>query len=297
MVTRTDGEAWIVLVADDRRYGVKPHATFRWEESLCSRMVSGSLPRMAPRLSSAGIGRLTPIGAYAGVPLRYRDGELFGTLCAIDPKPQPESIVQQLPLMEMVAGMLSGVLAAEWVAVEAGREKERLAAEGETDFLTGMFNSRGWDRLIGIEGARCRRYGNSACVVLVDLDGLKTVNDARGAAVGDRLIRRAARVLLRSVRCSDLVARLGGDKFGVLGVQCNPREADLLAQRIRKELERAGVSASVGMSSRVPAIQLGEVWREADDFMLDEKISRKLRKSAGDMRKFSRSRVFPPRPL
>jgi len=303
MVTRTEADAWIVLQAEDHTYGLGPLATFRWEDSFCSRMASGAAPKMAPRLAavpayrSVKLGNLMPVGAYVGVPIRYQDGSLFGTLCAIDPQPQPESIEGELPLMETMANMLSGVLAAELKAVEEERQRERVAAETETDPLTGLYNSHVWDRFLGVEAARCRRYGNAACVVLVDLDGLHAVNEVRGEAVGDKLIRRAARVLLKTVRASDVVARVGGDKFAVLGVQCDPKSAGVLAQRIRKELERAGISASVGMSSRVPAIELDEVWREADDSMLDDKISRKLRKSAIDMRRFSRSRIYRPKAL
>ncbi len=303
MVTRNEGNLWMILQADDRSYGLMPHAAFPWDESLCARMAAGLGPRIAPRVASvpaymsAPILRVIPIAAYAGVPLRYHDGELFGTLCALDPKPQPEAIEQELPLLEMVAGMLGGVLTAELKTVEAERERERILAEPETDLLTGLFNSSGWDRLLAIEEARCRRYGNAACVVLIDLDGLNAVNKVRGEAVGDKIIRRAGRVLVKTVRASDIVARIGGDKFAVLGVQCEPRSAHVLAQRVRREMERAGINASVGMSSRVPALQLEQVWQEADDRLLDDKISRKLRKSALDARNLSRSQIFRPKPL
>jgi GAF domain-containing protein len=56
----------------------------------------------------AGISRQVPIGAYIGVPLTYQDGELFGTLCAFDPQPQPPDIENELPLVEMIGKMLSG---------------------------------------------------------------------------------------------------------------------------------------------------------------------------------------------
>jgi diguanylate cyclase len=299
MVTRTQGEDWIVLEADDQRYGIGQHACFQWADSYCSRMVSGHGPRIAPNsasipaYASARFGELLSIGAYIGVPLTYQDGGLFGTLCAIDPKPQPDSIEEELPLVEMVATMLSGVLAAELRAVEAEREKERSLVEVERDALTGLFNRRGWDRMLAAEQERCRRYGNAACVILVDLDGLKTVNETRGHAAGDKLIRRAGKVLVKTLRESDVVARLGGSDFGVLGIQCDLKTSELILRRIQKALEQAGVTASVGMSSQVPGIHLTEQWREANQLLYADKISRKMRKTVGDLRRISRAQTFP----
>lgn len=301
MVTRHEADAWIVLQADDRAYGLEQLSKYRWDDTFCSRMVAGTGPHIAPRLMSvpayysARFAGSFPVGAYVGVPIRRQDGEVFGTLCAMDPKPQPESIELELPLLEMAGGMLSSVLSAELQLVDEEREKERIVSEAETDALTGILNRQGWERLRAIEEGRCRRYGNAACVVLIDLDGLRAINELRGEAVGDRLIRRTARALTKTVRSTDIVARVGGDEFAVLGVQCNPRAAGLLLQRIRKELERAGISASVGMSSQVPATKMEDVWREADDLMLDEKISRKLRKTAIDMRRLSRSQIYRPK--
>lgn len=120
MVTRTEGEDWIVLQAEDHGYGVTEGTVFRWADSFCSRMVEGDGPRVAPDSDSvpayatAAIGRHVKIGAYVGVPLRRGDGSLFGTLCAIDPQIQAESIVEEQQLIELLAGLLSTLLAARW---------------------------------------------------------------------------------------------------------------------------------------------------------------------------------------
>ena len=96
MVTRREGDDWIVLHAADQGYGVKQGDVFRWMDSFCSRMVRGEGPRIAPRsqeipvYAAAPIGQQVDIGAYVGVPLDWHDGRLFGTLCAIHPQPQPE---------------------------------------------------------------------------------------------------------------------------------------------------------------------------------------------------------------
>ena len=105
MVTRAGGEDWIVLQADDHGYGVQTGDLFRWTDSFCSRMVQGFGPRIAPAsdevpsYASAPIGSQVPIGAYVGVPLTWRDGNLFGTLCAIHPTAVPKHIETELPLV------------------------------------------------------------------------------------------------------------------------------------------------------------------------------------------------------
>jgi diguanylate cyclase len=299
MITRTEGDDWIVLEAEDRWYRIGQHTSFLWADSFCSRMVSGQGPRIAPNsaavpaYASARLGQLLSIGAYIGVPLTCQDGALFGTLCAIDPQPQPESIEEDLPLVEMVASMLSGLLATELKAVEMERAKERAIEEAETDALTGLSNRHAWDRVLAAEEERCRRYGHRASVILADLDGLKSVNDTLGRAAGDRLIRRAGKALRRIVLESDVVARLGSGAFAVLSLQRDGKTSGLYLRTVQRALERAGVRASVGMSSRVPGIHLMELCREADQSMYDDKLSRKMIETVGQWRRVSRSQTFP----
>ncbi len=299
MITRTEGERSIVLEAVGENYGVIPYASFNWADSFCARMVKGDAPRIAPNSSLvpayalAEMSQQVAIGAYIGVPLTYQDGELFGTLCAFDPKPQPAAIEMELPLVEMIAKMLSGVLAAELRAVDAERTKERLQLESETDPLTGLFNQSGWERMLQVEEQRCQRYANPAYLALMDLDGLASINNSLGHDAGNKLLRRTAKVIRKNVRDSDIIARVGGDEFAILGTPCNPGTAEQIVKRVRKALERAGVRASIGMASRVPALHLGELWTEADQLMFGEKTARKLSSTAGKLLRISRSQTFP----
>ena len=92
---------------------------------------AGLGPRIAPRSDSvpcyaeAPIGQQVEIGAYIGLPLKGKKGELFGTLCAIDPQPQPEHIVEELPQIEVLAKLLEAVLASEQRANEEARRADR----------------------------------------------------------------------------------------------------------------------------------------------------------------------------
>ena len=114
-------------------------------------------------------------------------------------------------------------------------------------------NRRGWDHYLRAEERRYRRFGDQACVIVVDLDQLKTVNDTYGHAAGDRYIHRAARVLAATVRAGDVVARLGGDEFGIIAVGASPTQAGELVTRLEDALRHAGIEACTGYAPYSPA--------------------------------------------
>lgn len=277
MVTRTEGEDWIVLHSQDQGYGVKQGDVFRWTDSFCSRMVAGNGPRIAPNsvlvpsYAEAPIAAQVPIGAYVGVPLAAEDGRLFGTLCAIDPKPQPEAIAAQLPLIELLAKLLSSILHADMAAAEQARRADRLQVEAFTDALTGLYNRRGWDQLLAEEEESCANYGFPACVVVIDLDNLKVVNDSFGHEAGDTLIQRAGQVLRQETRKHDVVARIGGDEFVVLCTECALLQGQWLGNRLQQALIDNEIYASVGVAARHPSRGLKAAWAEADLAMYQQK--------------------------
>jgi diguanylate cyclase len=281
MITRTQGDDWIVLQAEDHGYGVADGSVFRWADTFCSRMVEGKGPRVAPRsrevpaYAAAPVAQMVPIEAYIGVPLTWQDGSLFGTLCAIDPQQKPDSLLQELPLVELLAGMLSTIMHGEMGLAAEKRRAERAVAEASLDALTGLYNRRGWDELLADEEERCRRFGTSACVISIDLDGLKEINDTQGHQAGDVLLRRAALALREAIRQQDVPARCGGDEFMILGVDCDELAAATLAERIGDVLEMHQIEASIGYSLRDPTIGLGAAVEDADQRMYDVKRSRK----------------------
>ena len=295
MVTRVEGKDWIVLTSEDHGYGVQPGAVFRWSDSICWRMVQGFGPRIAPvsddvpLYRNAPIRSQMPIGAYIGVPLQSTNGKLFGTLCAMDPAPQPHLPTNALALTELLGDLLSGILVLELTVDETERVAEWAQQEGATDELTGLFNRRGWENLVAAEDDRCRRHGKPAAVAVVDVDGLKAVNDAHGHAAGDELLRRCAAAISSVTRDHDAAARLGGDEFGVLLVEADGVGAADFAARLEQTLESAGVAASIGFATRKPGEGLRGAAVEADVRMYERKRARQGRMGAnaahvGEMR-------------
>ena len=281
MVTRTSCDDWVVLAAEDKCYSVKEGDVFKWTDSFCSRMVQGKGPRIAPRSDDvpayleAPIGRQVPIGAYVGVPLHRKDGALFGTLCAIDPEPQPDELTAELPQIELLARLLQTILETELQAQEEHRRAERAEALAMTDSLTGLFNRRGWDKLMAAEEMRCKRYLNPAAVISIDLDDLKRTNDVEGHSSGDRLLIHTAQAIKESIRKTDVAARIGGDEFLILAVECSEHGIKELSDRLNNAFVACGVSASFGYGFRSPHSNLTVASEVADKAMYEMKRQRK----------------------
>jgi diguanylate cyclase (GGDEF)-like protein len=111
--------------------------------------------------------------------------------------------------------------------------ERRLLLLSQRDALTGLGNRRVLEQRLGYEIARHRRHRRRFCVVAMDLDGFKQVNDRFGHQAGDEVLREVARALARAVREQDTVVRLGGDEFCILAPESGPAEADRLAERVR----------------------------------------------------------------
>jgi len=283
MVTRTEGSDWIIQQICDRgSYGVTEGSVFNWTDSFCSQMVLGNGPHIAPTAqhiaayANAPIGKQLTIGAYAGIPLVAKDGDLLGTLCAIHPDPLPESIQSELPLLASMGKLLSATIEAERKAHAAMRQAEKVEAESSQDGLTGVYNRQAWTQFLDSEEHRCVRTGFPACVILLDLDNLKRINEARGHLAGDKYLRKTARVIENALllRTEDYIARLGEDEFAILCTDCAADTAAGIVERIRAGLKGYHIDASIGWAPRKPMLGLQHAWAEADKRMYAHKASK-----------------------
>jgi diguanylate cyclase (GGDEF)-like protein/PAS domain S-box-containing protein len=161
-------------------------------------------------------GRVTWVSTTK-VPLRTRDQRMIG-------------------IFGLSRDITERKLAEEQAEVQA-EQLERLAAQLEQltleDALTGLYNRRGLDLLGGSAVKRAARDGSPLCVLFMDLDGLKTINDGFGHAAGDAALVTAAAILSDTVRQTDIVGRIGGDEFAVVLVGVTAGEAELLTSRVR----------------------------------------------------------------
>jgi diguanylate cyclase len=255
MVTRTEGDDWIVLQSEDHGYGVKEGDVFRWADSFCSQMVQGLGPCIAPKsglipaYASAPIGKQVNIGAYVGVPISDADGSLFGTLCAIDPKEQPDSLEAELPLIELLGRMLSCLLVAELKLLSHQRRTERNFLRAALDLETGLMNQIGWDSIVKAEERRCHVYGHPACVIAIRLMDSQSTGEQEAAV---KLAAHVSRTLKECLGPNDSLARIAPQFFAIMGPERNLEQGNLLAKLVVAALSSNGIATCVGIANRDP---------------------------------------------
>lgn len=150
------------------------------------------------------------------------------------------------------------------------------------DPLVGVPNRRGFMRELEAAIARCSRYGESAAMLFVDIDGLKGINDSFGHQAGDAALIQVATALTGGLRKSDCVARLGGDEFGVLLVHASESSARETAQRLTAVIEQSEttfdgnelpLSVAVGVAVITNADSADAVIARADQAMYAQKAA------------------------
>jgi diguanylate cyclase (GGDEF)-like protein len=133
--------------------------------------------------------------------------------------------------VERLADAAGAVQAAAVEELVRTRSRE-LESQANTDPLTGLGNLRNLQSELSHMLEIQKRYGHPFGVLLMDIDGLKRVNDSQGHQAGDRLLMQVAMALQRSIRSVDVAARLGGDEFCVLAPEQESAAAVLLAERL-----------------------------------------------------------------
>lgn len=108
-----------------------------------------------------------------------------------------------------------------------------------TDGLTGLYNRTKLNTILSEQLARFKRHNRPFCLLMIDVDYFKTINDKLGHIVGDRILVTVASVLLKSIRTIDYAARYGGDEFMVILTETDSSAAIKTAERIRAEVSAA----------------------------------------------------------
>jgi len=133
-----------------------------------------------------------------------------------------------------------------------------------TDPLTELGNRRMFFNALESEFARAKRYQTGYCLIMLDLDHYKSINDRFSHMVGDEALRLAADAIRKTARQSDLAARYGGDEFVLLLPNTTLQGAVQLAERLRKAINQCQLSvgerltASAGVADYEPADQGSE---------------------------------------
>jgi diguanylate cyclase (GGDEF)-like protein len=146
-------------------------------------------------------------------------------------------------------------------AIERQRMLEQVRQLAIADELTGLVNRRGFMLLAEYQRSLAERKGTSLCLIFLDIDRFKRINDQFGHDEGDKALRELARLLLRTFRRSDVVARLGGDEFIVLMTDTNSDGLRTVLDRVENSIRAFNqearfswqLSISVGVAKSDPA--------------------------------------------
>jgi diguanylate cyclase (GGDEF)-like protein len=189
----------------------------------------------------------------------------------------PERFAEAVERLVDATGAIQAAAAEELIR----RRSRELESQANTDALTGLGNLRHLQREIGHLLELHKRYGHPFGLLLMDIDGLKRVNDAHGHQAGDRVLMQLAMALRRSIRTVDVAARLGGDEFCVLlrgDPELEPaRAVERMRETVASHNARPGrdyeVSFSIGLSSLPPgrSVTLEELIDAADEAMYEDK--------------------------
>lgn len=190
-----------------------------WSDTLCKRALEEGrmcTSDVATCWSDSAAARQLGIQTYVSAPVRTDEGTLLGTLCAASA--QRHQIPSQAEaVLKLFSNVIANFLEREILMEQLQAANVQLMSYALTDPLTGLPNRRAlYEELERLE-KRALREGGSVLVGVIDLDGFKGINDTYGHQQGDVFLQEISRRLASTLRTSDMLGRMGGDEFVLIG--------------------------------------------------------------------------------
>lgn len=266
-----------------------------WSDTLCRRaMDEGRMytDNVADCWGDSDAARALGIRTYLSSPVRTPSGSLYGTLCAASGTQKP-CVPGSEQLIAFFAMLIAEHVEREQLVQQLQQANQELSRQALSDPLTGQLNRRALMLELPLLFSLSARAGHPVLVAFIDLDGFKQINDTHGHEAGDLLLTTVAERLGLALRSGDLLARVGGDEFVVVGMGPLPDEEaqELAVLRFQRRLFEQSVlqlplpaqtlhypGASVGVVAVNPAeTSIEEALRLADASMYAVKRTRRAR--------------------
>lgn len=258
-----------------------------WNDSLCKRALDDRCifsNDVAERWRSCLAAQDLGIATFFSIPVRLTDGSLFGTLCATSRVRQPYNIEGE-QVMNLFANLISHYVEKETLVQQLRAANVALEMHSYTDELTGLPNRRSLFKHLAAQFSQAREQQRSVLLIFIDLDDFKAINDRFGHPCGDSFLIQIGERLAARVRSGDIVGRLGGDEFLIVGPGPNSADQQEYIAALRQAL--AGIyflgehrinypGASFGVIEADPwQIDVELALRAADEAMYQDKQSRR----------------------
>ncbi|KYH29677.1 sensor domain-containing diguanylate cyclase [Clostridium colicanis] len=214
----------------------------------------------------------------------YVDNKLIGLLNVDSSKPGYVFTKKELNLMNLIKSELQ-------IALKNAFAQNKLKYLANFDELTGVMNRRRFNKELSFQIEKAKQERRTFCLVMIDLDNFKKINDTYGHNFGDKVLRFFSHLLESSIDKSDIVARLSGDEFAILFLNCSMDEAKKKMARINeivscKKVDEVAISFSYGICEveGCNSITCTEALILADVDMYNNKKLKKLKGSLNDKR-------------
>ncbi len=206
-------------------------------------------------LPGAFVGRnlceLLECAAQQTMPIAEHHKALRGVSSQFEYKWKRRSLEIRLEPLRAASGEINGCLGMAMDITDRRKNEERALYQARHDALTGLANYGEFMDRLEREVHRAERSHHSFTLLLLDLDGLKRINDLQGHPAGNRALKRLAAVMMEHCRSTDLAVRYGGDEFAVVLIDSDKGMAEQVAQRIetglRSDPNKPALSVSIGI--------------------------------------------------
>ena len=171
-------------------------------------------------------------GSVIGIPLKM-GGAVVGVMNLVRSK-QGTFNQSEIRLLTLLADQAA-------IAISNANFHSAVSQQAHSDALTNLPNRRALDERLDEEIARTRRSGRSFSVVMIDLDGFKTINDTYGHDTGDEVLKQVATYLAQSLRVTDFLARYGGDEMTLILPETDLAQAAYVARKLQNQLRTLSI--------------------------------------------------------